>query len=165
MARNWKQFTKKIPVKASVKSIYGAWTTQQELENWFLRLAQFTKEDGTLRTKNDPIQKGDKYKWLWFGYDDNAVEEREIIFANDKDKLQFRFSGGCIVTVTISQEDGETICELTQEMPMDDEHVQQGFYVDCGTGWTFYLANLKSILEGGIDLRNKNVHLKDVINA
>jgi len=27
------------------------------------------------------------------------------------------------------------------------------------------MANLKSVLEGGLDLRNKNVNLKEVINA
>jgi hypothetical protein len=32
--------------------------------------------------------------------------------------------------------------------------------VQCQLGWTFYLANLKSVIEGGVDLRNKNVDLK-----
>lgn len=30
---------------------------------------------------------------------------------------------------------------------------------------TFYLANLKSVLEGGLDLRNKNVNIPNVISA
>jgi hypothetical protein len=33
------------------------------------------------------------------------------------------------------------------------------------TGWTFYLANLKSVLEGGLDLRNKNARLQRLVNA
>lgn len=32
-------------------------------------------------------------------------------------------------------------------------------------GWTFYLTNLKSILEGGFNLRNKNNKLGDVVNT
>lgn len=84
------------------------------------------------------------------------------------------FSGGCIVTVSIKQEEGETICELIQQMPMpaqlshsgwEDEKEQQHFYIECGKGWTFYMTNLKSILEGGLDLRNKSINLKQVINA
>ena len=49
----------------------------------------------------------------------------------------------------------------------DREHEteQQHFYIECGKGWTFYMTNLKSILEGGLDLRNKNINLKQVINA
>ena len=162
---NWKQFSKRVPIKASPKAIYDAWATQQGLESWFLRLAEFTKTDGSLRPKNSHIEKGDTYKWLWFGYEDAVVEVQKVLKANGWDQLQFGFSGGCIVTVSIRQENGETICELVQDMPMDDENEQQFFYIECGKGWTFYLSNLKSILEGGLDLRNKNTNLKQVITA
>jgi uncharacterized protein YndB with AHSA1/START domain len=165
MAYNWKQFTKRVPIKASAKAIYDAWTTQQGLESWFLRLAQFTKTANTPRPRNSPIEKGDRFKWLWFGHDDTEVEEREILLANGWDQLQFSFSGGCIVTVTVKQQDGEAICELVQDMPMDDETGQQYFFIECGKGWGFYLTNLKSVLEGGLDLRNKNLNLQQVINA
>lgn len=165
MDYNWKQFIKRITIKAPPKSIYDAWNTQQGLESWFLRLAQFTKADGTLRAKSSHVEAGDKYKWLWFGYDDTVVEEKEILLVNGWDKLQFSFSGGCIVTVTIKQESGETICELTQQMLMDDVNEQQYFFIECGKGWTFYMTNLKSILEKGIDLRNRSASIKQLINA
>ncbi|MBC7874811.1 MAG: SRPBCC domain-containing protein [Ferruginibacter sp.] len=165
MSYNWKKFTRRIPIKASAKAIYDAWTTQQGLESWFLRLAQFNKAGGGLRPKNSHAEAGDRYKWLWFGYDDSVVEEKEIIAANGWDQLKFSFSGGCIVTVSIKQEDGETLCELIQEMPMEDVNEQQHFFIECGKGWGFYMANLKSVLEGGLDLRNKNVNLKEVINS
>lgn len=165
MPYNWKQFTKRITVNAPAKSIYTAWTTQQGLESWFLRLAQFTKPDGTLRPRNNHFEKGDKYKWLWFGYEDSFAEYGEIFLVNGWDQLQFSFSGGCIVTVSVKQEQGETICELVQQMPMDDENQQQYFFIECGKGWTFYMTNLKSILEGGTDLRNKNLAIREVINA
>ena len=165
MGYDWKEFTKRIIIKAPPKAIYDAWTTQQGLESWFLRLAQFTKTDGTLRSKNSHAEAGDKYKWLWFGYDDSAKEEREILFANGWDKLQFSFSGGCMVTVSIKQENNEIICELMQQMLMEDVTEQQYFFIECGKGWTFYMTNLKSILEKGIDLRNKNINIQQVINA
>jgi len=37
--------------------------------------------------------------------------------------------------------------------------------VGCGEGWTFYLANLNSYLQGGIDLRNKNEKIQGVISS
>jgi len=82
MSYDWKQLTKRITLKASAKAIYEAWATQQGLESWFLRSAQFTKADGSQRSKNDQVQVGDKYKWLWFGYDDSTAEENEILLAN-----------------------------------------------------------------------------------
>jgi len=162
---NWKQFIKRITIDAAPEAIFQAWSTQAGLESWFLRLAEFTSPAGDLRKRNEPIQQADRYKWLWFGYDDSFAEEKEILFTNSKDELEFSFSGGCIVRVTIKQEEGETICELQQTMSMDDEKEQQYFFIECGKGWTFYMSNLKSILEGGIDLRNKNDHIKNVINA
>ena len=59
---NWKEFTKRIPIRTSAKAVYDAWTTQQGLESWFLRLAQFTKADGSVRPKNNHVEPGDKYK-------------------------------------------------------------------------------------------------------
>jgi hypothetical protein len=115
--------------------------------------------------RNEAIQKGDIYKWLWFGYDDSVTEEKEILEANDNNMLRFSFSSGCIVTVAVKEEQGENICELVQEIPMDDESEQGYFYIECGKGWAFYMTNLKSILEGGIDLRNKNVRIQNLINA
>jgi uncharacterized protein YndB with AHSA1/START domain len=162
---NWNQFIKRITIRASEKIIYDSWTTQSGLESWFLRSAEFRKSDGKLRNRNENIQPGDKYKWLWYGYDDAIAEENEIISANGKDQFQFAFSGNCIVTISIKKENHETVCELEQIMPMNDEAEQRYFYIECGKGWTFYMANLKSILEGGIDLRNKNASISNVINA
>jgi len=165
MLHNWKQFTRRIPIKASAKAIYDAWTKQFGLESWFVRFAQFSKPNGSLRSKDVHFETGDKYKWLWYGYDDSVFEEGEILSTNGWDKIQFSFSGGCIVTVTIKTENGENICELVQNMPMQDIKEQQHFFIECGNGWAFYLVNLKSVLEGGLDLRNKNINLRDVINA
>jgi uncharacterized protein YndB with AHSA1/START domain len=165
MSNNFRQFTRRIPIKAPAKAIYDAWTTQQGLESWFLRLAAFTDAAGAARGRTSRIASGDHYKWLWHGYDDSATQEREIMEVKGWDKLQFSFSGGCIVTVTVKQESGETICELVQDMPMEDSQKRQAYYIDCGNGWGFYLVNLKSILEGGSDLRNRNVNLHGVINS
>jgi uncharacterized protein YndB with AHSA1/START domain len=162
---NWREFVKRITVRAQPSVIYNAWTTQEGLESWFLSLAQFTTPDGTLRKKSERIQQGDRYKWMWFGYDDTFAEEYKILSVNGKDRFEFVFSGGCLVTVTVHQEDGENICELKQTMLMDDESEQRHFFIECGKGWTFYMTNLKSILEGGVDLRNKNKNIQQVINA
>jgi len=162
---NWKQFTKRITIDAEAQEIFNAWSSQQGLERWFLRLAEFKNAEGSVRGKDEAVQKGDTYKWLWFGYPDDIAEEKQILATNGTDELEFSFSGGCIVRVTVKRENGETICELQQTMPMEDEAEQRYFFIECGKGWTFYMTNLKSILEGGIDLRNKNEEIQNVINA
>jgi hypothetical protein len=84
---------------------------------------------------------------------------------NEKDFLEFTFSGGCIVSVSVKEQSGERVCELVQTMPQEADEDKQYYYIECGEGWAFYMTNLKSILEGGIDLRNKNNDLQKMINA
>ena len=59
----------------------------------------------------------------------------------------------------------KTIVELTQDNIPPDDNPATNLHIGCGEGWTFYLANLKSYLEGGIDLRNKNEKIQGVINS
>ena len=162
---NWNAFTKRVPIRAAIGAIYDAWTTEEGIESWFLRKAIFTGKNGEQRKETERIQSGDSYTWLWHGYDDTVVEKRQILDTNGTDLLRFSFSGGCIVTVRIRPEQGENICELTQDMGPAREDEKQFFYIECGKGWTFYLTNLKSVLEHGVDLRNRNVELQQVVNA
>jgi uncharacterized protein YndB with AHSA1/START domain len=165
LQHDWTKFCKRIPVKASVQEIYDAWSTQAGLEKWFLRKAEFTISGNKKRDRNSPVQKGDRYEWLWHGYPDDVSEKKEILEANGKDFIQFKFSGDCTVSVRVKQEQGETITELVQENIPPDDNPLTHLLVGCGEGWTFYLANLKSVLEGGLDLRNRNEKIKSVINS
>jgi len=162
---DWTKFVKRIPIKADPQIIYDCWSTQSGLEKWFLRKAEFTMPDNRIRPREDHIQKGDKYEWFWYGFPNSVSEQNMITGANGKDFVQFKFSAESLVTVYIIKDEGEQIIELTQEdIPLDDNPVTS-FYIGCSTGWTFYLANLKSVLEGGIDLRNRNVKLSNVVNS
>jgi hypothetical protein len=165
MHTSWKKFVKRIPINTKPVVIYKAWSSQHELEKWFLRKAEFTKPDGSLRLLEEEIQKGDHYSWWWHGYPDDVFEKKQILEANGKDFLQFGFTLDCIVSVRLSSFDGTTIVELTQDNIPPDDNPATNLHIGCGEGWTFYLANLKSYLEGGIDLRNKNEKIQGVINS
>lgn len=164
MKYDWNEFTLRVNVNASETDIYKAWATQDGLEKWFLSKAEFTQPDRNLRERNSFIQKDDSYVWNWHGYAD-YIGTGEVLRTNEKDLLEFTFTGGCVVRVRIKQEKGETICELTQKMPQELIEDKQYYYIECGKGWTYYLTNLKSVLEGGLDLRNKNCELSKVVNA
>lgn len=167
MAKNfdWSRFVVRIDVRASLESLYEAWTSQEMLELWFLRLAEFTMPNGEIRGRFSKVEQGDQYKWLWHGYGDDTAEYGEVLEANGKDTFRFSFGKAGICTVTLKEEHGENIVELVQEDIGTDDTSKHRFHVGCKTGWTFYLANLKSILEGGIDLRNRNEVLHNMINS
>jgi uncharacterized protein YndB with AHSA1/START domain len=162
---DWSKFSTRINIRANLNDIYIAWTTRAGLERWFLRMAEFTTTAKNVRGSYEGIAAGDAYRWLWFGYDDTVVETGRVLEVNGKDLLRFTFAGSCVVTVAIKIEAGETIVELQQENIPLDEDARVNYHLGCLSGWTFYLANLKSVLEGGIDLRNKNKDLRKVVNA
>jgi uncharacterized protein YndB with AHSA1/START domain len=161
--KDWSSFIKRITVDASMRAIYNAWTVPDEIERWFLSKARFTDHARVARPTNERAAAGDKYAWEWHGFQNGSPESGTIVDANGHDFLSFTFADESIVEVKILTEDGVKVVQLTQKQiaPDADLHI----YIGCGEGWTFYLANLKSILEGGIDLRNKNDKIKKVVNS
>jgi hypothetical protein len=88
----------------------------------------------------------------------------KITNVNGKDYIQFTFEGDCLVDVSLEEVDEYVVVTLKHHnIPLDDNS-KQYVRLGCLNGWTFYLANLKSIFEGGIDLRNKNEAFPPMIN-
>jgi hypothetical protein len=161
----WDRFSVRINVKATTEKLYWCWATREGIEYWFLRRSDYKKPDGTLYRDGDFVEKGATYSWWWHGYSDEVVEHGEVLDCNGKDSFSFRFGEAGICTVKIYEEQGENIVELLQEKIPTDEKAKQNWHIGCKTGWTFYLTSLKSLLEGGIDLRNRNEKLQGVITA
>ncbi len=159
----WETFTKKIAIKATIPKLYDAWTVPQEIEKWFLSKAQFYRPTGEIVQKENNTTSNDSYQWSWFLYD--ITEKGKIIEANGTDMLQFTFAGDCIVTIKLTQNEDDTIVTLTQSNIPTDNESKRGTRIGCDTGWSFFLVNLKSIYEGGLDLRNKNESLKGMLNC
>ncbi|WP_183568801.1 SRPBCC family protein [Mucilaginibacter sp. SP1R1] len=155
----WTTFKLTADFDTDVRSIYEAWTTPAGLESWFVRQANFYTIAGRLREKDEFIKKEDSYSWYWHGYTDDTTENGQILENNGTDLLKFTFTGGSIVTVDIQNKYGLTIVELTQENIAIEDDPTKNLYVQCQIGWTFFLTNLKSVIEGGKDLRNKRVDL------
>src|SRR5688572_16729446 len=162
---DWSQFVVRIPINASREKLYDAWSTRKGIEHWFLRMSEYKSSGGVLRKEDEDVQKGDTYSWRWHGWPDEVEEHGEILDCNGKDYFKFSFGDAGICTVMIKEESGETILELTQTNIPTDEHGKQYWHVGCKTGWTFHLTNMKSIFEGGVDLRNKDENVKNVLNA
>jgi len=161
----WNEFKLRVNINTELNKAYKSWATPGGLENWFLRKAIFRDADGNLRDKNSLIEVGDTYEWYWHGYPDSVVEKGEVLKANGKDQFTFTFSMKCPVMISLYKESDELIVELVETDLPEDEETAMNYFVGDSRGWIFYLANLKSILEGGIDLRNKKLEIKNVITA
>ncbi len=160
---DWTQFTRKIPVSATVATLYKAWTVPSEIERWFLKDANFNTKDGIKRAKSYGIQKDDTYQWKWFQWD--GIETGTIVSVNGIDKLQFTFAGDCLVEISLKPFEKETIVILTQKNIPTTDKAKENIRLGCDRGWSFYLVNLKSVYEGGLDLRNKNTNIPAMVNS
>ncbi|MDQ6469210.1 SRPBCC domain-containing protein [Flavobacterium sp. LHD-80] len=159
---DWTSFTKKIAIKAKISDIYNAWTIADELEKWFLEKVSFFDANENSIPKNKNASEGTAYEWLWYLYKD--AMNGKITSANGKNQLQFTFEGNCLVDIKLSESNGYTIVELHQHNIPTDDFSKQNIRLGCSNGWHFYLTNLKSVYEGGLDLRNKDENLNPMIN-
>ncbi|MEJ7693912.1 SRPBCC domain-containing protein [Daejeonella sp.] len=158
---DWTSFTKKIAIKASINEIYNACTKAAELEKWFLEKAAFRSSDKVIDPDLNAVA-GYTYEWLWYLYEDPM--KGKITEANGKDFLQFTFEGECLVDIKLSEEQGYTIIDLKHHNIPTDDDSKKFIRLGCSNGWAFYLVNLKSVYEGGVDLRNKDGSLMPMIN-
>ncbi len=161
----WSTFSLKIYIKAPQQRVYDAWTKPAGLLNWFLRVADFSDPNGAPRDPGDYVRPGDVYNWKWHGYPDTLSEQGEVLEVNGTDHFKFRFGKAGMVTVQLREIKGLTEMVLVQDEIPTDEKSRADYHVGCSTGWTFYMANLKCLLEGGADLRNKDPELTNVINS
>ena len=167
MNHDWSHFTKRINVNAASKKLYSLWTTRENLEHWFLREASFSDSGGRLREPGEQIAEGDDYLWRWHGYPDTTFEKGKVLRA-DGSSFHFTFGGPVdspiIVEVSFPVEDGVSIVNIHQRNIPTDEASIVKYHLGCMEGWTFYLVNLKSLVEGGIDLRCRDERLQRLVN-
>ena len=150
-------------VRTNIENAYRAWATPAGMEAWFLGKLTLTAPDGTIRTGEEPAQEGDDYEINYRLSPNASMIKGKVLKANGKDLFSFTFSKNCPVTISIFTEQEETIVQLLESnLPTDEETIKKHFVGDT-KGWIFYLTNLKSVLEGGLDLRNRNADLKNVI--
>ncbi len=162
MAQDWTSFTLKIGVKSSLGTIYNAWTKSSEIEKWFLATCKYKNAADTELEHHQNATAGCSYEWTWYLY--NVLEKGTITQANGKDFFQFSFAGDCLVDIQLKEMGENILVTLTQHNIPTDEASKFNIRIGCLQGWTFYLANLKSLYENGSDLRNKTPELKGVNN-
>jgi hypothetical protein len=162
---DWTHFTTRIPVSATKEDLYAAWATRRGIEHWFLKYSAYARPDGQIRGDTEAVKPGDTYTWRWHGWPDDMEEHGIILDCNGEDFFKFSFGDAGICSVTIKKENGQQVVELIQSDIPSDDNGKHHWHLGCKTGWTFFQANLKSLLEGGLGLRNKDEALKNVVNA
>ncbi|HVT11018.1 MAG TPA: SRPBCC domain-containing protein [Fimbriimonadaceae bacterium] len=147
------KFTKRIRIKCLPEEAFARWTTTDGLESWFLSRAFFSSGEEALA--------GDRFELAWA---EGTTDQGEVVAVQPPSLFEFTwYDGRGRVRVAFSPIDTGTLVEVTQIVASDGEQQLQEF-MDCRDGWTFYLTNLKSVLEGGLDLRETQPDLTGLVN-
>ena len=162
---DFSNFKLRINIQAPAQLIYRSLATPAGLEQWFLREAIFYSSEHLKREAEELIQVDDTYSMRWHGYSDEITHTGKVLCGDGLQQFGFTFSLGCPVIFNIYPDQKTQILELIcRDLPVLNGMPHEHFIIDP-RGWTFYLTNLKSVLEGGLDLRNRDASLTQVITA
>jgi len=161
--RDWSGFTHRIYVGRAKEDLWSALATPGGIASWFTYQTTIVDKNGRRLAEDQFPSQGDSVHWEWT---EGTTEEARILEFEPVDRIKFSWYGDKgWVEFRVRENDGRNYVELEQRMEGDDAEFLQDVYVGCAEGWTFFLANLKSILEGGLDLREYRADMRGLINV
>lgn len=147
----WRRLVQRIDVRAPLPAVYAAWATAEGLMGWFPMEAVITDARGKEREPGAAATTSDRFRFSW---PTGHAEAGEFLEADGPRRLRFTFGRGIQVSVGLEEaEGGDVMVTLEQTQERSDEENLQ-VLLGFKEGWAFYLTNLKSVLEGGLDLRS-----------
>ncbi|MGE3801262.1 MAG: SRPBCC domain-containing protein [Candidatus Kapaibacterium sp.] len=155
------RFKLEIKVACSRERLFDYVTTSDGLTQWFLGHVEYVDLTGAPVQGSD-LQAGFNYLWKW--QKPHEVEGTVLGYTRNE---SFEVTFGKDFTVTFSVEDiepGETsLLRLEQTNHNPNEENEFGF-INCCVCWTFFLTNLKSVVEQGKDLREQEIINESFVN-
>lgn len=154
MSKNHSFIEQSITIKSPPSVVFKALTDADELRRWF-----------PTRVESDP-RPGGKYKFAWefANASENGSQEGEYVEVVQNEKLSYTWSADSaltLVTFVLDETDGETTVKLKHSTTQDGAD-EKKLHDDHANQWGFFLNNLKSYLEEGVDRRNEM--LKQITN-
>lgn len=147
---HWDKFYLHMYYHTDIDTVFNSWTTSEGQASFFVMTCSVTR-DGSILGPKEIFQMNDKYEYLW----EEGSRSRGRILMVDKKNYKFEFSfAGARVRVKLENRKEGVLLELKHyDIPKDLQEEQQ---LDCRSGWTHFLINLKCVLEKGVDIREKD---------
>ncbi len=179
--RDWLRDTQRIHLAVAPAVAWPLLSTTAGLERWFVRRATASRADGTACAPDEPLPPGGRLVLAWPGLaqaaspaptagptETNAIESHEpaatrdaaarlrIGWYEDRGSVEFRLE---------PRAGGATLVLEQRMRPTRDFALVESAHVGCGKGWAFYLANLKAVVEHGVDLRDPRPDHAALVNV
>ncbi|MBI5867169.1 MAG: SRPBCC domain-containing protein [candidate division Zixibacteria bacterium] len=168
-AYDWSAFEVGIYIMAKPDEVFDLLGTAKGLTRWFLRTAGFAASEGrpadrklieqlppfdslSQRPENERCRTNDRYQWEWH-YGGGVIGEEWILDCRPPTRLVFGFGDQMEVAVRLRKLGRFCEVNLRQYNIPDNASGRHNLHMGCRVAWAFFLANLKSVAEGGLDLR------------
>lgn len=139
-----------VTIKSTPEVVFKALTQADQLMRWF-----------PTRVESDPRPGGKfKFSWEFANASENGSQQGEFVEIVPNRKLSYTWTAESIptlVTFKLSESDGETTVELDHSS-MQEGADHQKLHDMHANQWGFFLMNLKSYLEAGMDLRKEKLN-------
>jgi len=150
MSKNNSFVKQTMTIKSPQKVVFKALTQADELMRWF-----------PTRVESDP-RPGGKFKFAWefANANENGSQEGEYVEVVPNKKLSYTWTAESIptlVTINLSETNGETTVDLDHSSVQDGAD-EKKLHEMHANQWGFFLMNLKSYLEAGMDLRKEKLN-------
>ena len=130
--------------QATPEEVFNAVTDPKMLVKWFLSKADLVPKEGGTYT----------FDWIGGYHMTGKVkrfEHNKAVAYSWHDKLEDGELVETLATFGVTKKANGTLLRLRHTGFHDPEH-----FAECSSRWGYYLTNLKSVLDHGIDLRSKH---------
>ena len=158
---NMERFHHSIYLNKSADEVYKMAATASGLSKWFMGNVEYRSPEDILRNENDIIQQGDSYSWHWLAK--NLSLEGKVLKVQQDNLAAFTFGSLFIVTIMVKEDKGRTLFTLTHQY-VNGAAKNDFAFINCCVCWAFFITNLKSVLEHGIDLRETEIDNEALVN-
>ena len=151
-AYDWSQFNVCMYYRAPRAEVFRRFATAAGLESFFIGQAEHRAPDGTPRGRDAIVQLGDTYQWTYL----HDFAHGGTFLAVEPDRLvRFTF-GDMTVQVRLRTVGDATEVDLHQTGCATEDPARAWQHVNCRSCWIYFLTNLRSVLAGGEDLRDRD---------
>ena len=149
----WEKFRLEIFIRCARQEAFDAWASASGIQRWFRKDVRVSRNGRELNSVSK-FEAGDEMQWADFV--GQELTKSRILSVMPGVSIKQTFENEKVwLTNEVRPSGNGVVLTLTQENMPIDENGKAAWHLSCCAGWTFFLTNLKSVLENKIDLRGQ----------
>jgi uncharacterized protein YndB with AHSA1/START domain len=138
--------------RANREAVFAAWATPAGLASFFVAEADHRAPGGERRSADEVCVPEDRYHWRWLhGPELNG----RVLACEPGRKVSYTFGSKMRFDVELLDREGAIEVALEQSGCASEDPDRAWDHLNCRSCWVYFMTNLKSVLEHGTDLRDR----------